>query len=96
MFCKSTIFSAMLLAATLGTHAQSEDTLSVDGLYSQLDTGRIPTGILMDKVLAAGPNFYDKDGENPEAPVLDAFATLNCNYPSVSFLFRMVINYTTV
>tara|TARA_R110001592_G_scaffold162584_1_gene395876 strand:+ start:1448 stop:2125 length:678 start_codon:yes stop_codon:yes gene_type:complete len=77
MLRKTTVFTAMLLAAAGGVHAQSTDTLSAEVLFSQLDTSRIPTGILMDKVLAAGPNFYHSDGENPEAPTLGGFATLD-------------------
>lgn len=77
MFRKVTVFAAILLAAVLGARAQSTDTLSVEILYSQLDTSRISTGILMDKVLPAGPHFYSSNGVNPEAPVLGCFAALD-------------------
>ncbi len=77
MFRKVTVFTAILLAAVLGTRAQSTDTLSVEILFSQLDTSRISTGILMDKVLPAGPHFYSSNGVNPEAPVLGCFAALD-------------------
>jgi len=77
MLRKITVFTVMLLAAVLGALAQSTDTLSAQVLFSQLDTSRIPTGILMDKVLAAGPHFYHSDGGNPEAPTLGGFATLD-------------------
>jgi hypothetical protein len=73
----TTIIAAMLFVVVWDTRAQSTDTLSVDVLFSQLDSSRIPTGILMDKVLPAGPYFFQSDGINPEAPILDAFATLD-------------------
>ena len=37
---------------------QNLDTASVASLYNKLDSTRISTKILIDKVLAAGPNFY--------------------------------------
>lgn len=77
MLHKITVFTALLLTAVWGGQAQSTDTLSAEVLFSQLDTGRIPTEVLMEKVLPAGPDFYFNDGENPEAPALDAFAVLD-------------------
>jgi|GEM_PF-3160599 len=56
---------------------QNLDTASVASLYNKLDSTRISTKILIDKVLAAGPNFYKSDGESSESPVLNALSTLD-------------------
>lgn len=59
------------------SNAQNQDSVDVDVLFSQLDSSRVPTGILMDKVLAAGPSFYKNDGINSEMPILNSFGVLD-------------------
>lgn len=76
---KNVSFYLLLLFVSLSgaLKGQTADTLSADVLFSQLDTSRIPTGILMDKAVSAGPQFYLNDGENPEAPRFDAYSALD-------------------
>ncbi len=69
----------IVLFTTISTHISSQnlDTASAVTLYDSLDSTRITTKILIDKVLAAGPNFYKSDGKDSESPVLDALSTLD-------------------
>lgn len=69
----------LLFFATTSTQitGQNLDTASVASLYNSLDSNRISTKILIDKVLAAGPNFYKSDGKSFESPVLNALSTLD-------------------